>query len=109
VEALMRLMGSSYELPINLGNPTEVTMLDVATRIKTITRSHSEIVFEPLPQDDPCRRKPDIALATNTLAGWEPVVPLEEGLVRTVADFRSRLRAPRSSSGRHTPPSGDYR
>jgi UDP-glucuronate decarboxylase len=109
VEALMRLMASSYELPMNLGNPTEVTMLDIATRIKTITRSHSEIIFEPLPQDDPCRRKPDIALATQTLDGWVPVVPLEEGLVRTVADFRTRLRAPRSASARHPMPSGDFR
>ncbi len=100
IEALLRLMASSYDRPVNLGNPTEVTMLDVAQQIKSIARSESEIVFEPLPEDDPTRRKPDIALANQELGGWQPVVPLHEGLVRTVAYFRERLRAARSSSGR---------
>ncbi len=74
--------------PVNLGNPEEITIRTLAERILEITGSSSELVFRPLPQDDPCRRKPDIALARRVL-GWEPEIPLEEGLARTVDYFRS--------------------
>ncbi len=73
--------------PINLGNPGEFTIRELALMVKEIAGSTSEIVYRPLPQDDPVRRKPDIALAKEKL-GWEPKVPVREGLVRTVAYFR---------------------
>jgi UDP-glucuronate decarboxylase len=78
--------------PVNLGNPGEFTILELATMIKELTGSKSEIVFQPLPQDDPVRRRPDIAIAMEKL-GWEPKVPLREGLTRTVAYFRELLAA----------------
>jgi UDP-glucuronate decarboxylase len=78
--------------PVNLGNPGEFTILDLATMIKEITRSTSEIVFQPLPQDDPVRRRPDITLAKAKLH-WEPTIPLRDGLTRTVAFFRELLAA----------------
>jgi UDP-glucuronate decarboxylase len=78
--------------PVNLGNPGEFTILELATMVKEIIGSKSEIVFQPLPQDDPVRRKPDITLAREKL-GWEPTVPLREGLIRTVAYFRELLAA----------------
>jgi UDP-glucuronate decarboxylase len=76
--------------PVNLGNPGEFTILELATMVKELTGSKSEIVFLPLPQDDPVRRKPDISLARTKL-GWEPTVPLREGLVKTIAFFRELL------------------
>ena len=78
--------------PVNLGNPVEFTILELATMVKELTRSKSEIVFLPLPQDDPVRRRPDIALAKAKL-GWEPTVPLRKGLVRTIAYFRDMLKS----------------
>jgi UDP-glucuronate decarboxylase len=78
--------------PVNLGNPGEFTILDLATMIKEITRSTSEIVFQPLQQDDPVRRRPDITLAKAKLH-WEPTIPLSDGLTRTVAFFRELLAA----------------
>jgi UDP-glucuronate decarboxylase len=72
--------------PVNLGNPIEVTVLDLAKKIIQMTGSRSEIVFKPLPQDDPTQRCPDIALARHELC-WEPSVTLEEGLTRTIAYF----------------------
>jgi UDP-glucuronate decarboxylase len=73
--------------PVNLGNPGEYSIRQLAEMIREISGSSSEIVFRPLPQDDPFRRRPDIALAKKAL-GWEPVVPLREGLVRTIDYFR---------------------
>jgi UDP-glucuronate decarboxylase len=78
--------------PVNLGNPGEFTILELASMIKELTGSNSEIVFQALPQDDPVRRRPDITIAREKL-GWEPTVPLREGLVRTVAYFRELLAA----------------
>jgi len=72
--------------PVNLGNPGEFTMLELATLVKELTGSKSEIVFKPLPQDDPVRRRPDITLAKEKL-GWEPSIPLRDGLGRTIAYF----------------------
>jgi len=73
--------------PVNLGNPGEYSIRQLAEMIREISGSSSEIVFRPLPQDDPFRRRPDIALAKKAL-GWEPVVPLREGLARTIDYFR---------------------
>jgi UDP-glucuronate decarboxylase len=93
VEALLGLMATPSHVtgPINLGNPTECTMLELAERVIATTNSLSRIVFKPLPADDPQRRKPDITLAREQL-GWEPRTPLQTGLERTVAYFDALLR-----------------
>jgi UDP-glucuronate decarboxylase len=94
IEGLVRLMASPPELtgPINLGNPEEFTILELAELVRELTGSRSPIVFRPLPQDDPVRRCPDISRA-RTLLGWEPKTPLREGLVQTIAWFRRVLFA----------------
>ncbi len=91
VEGMVRMMATedSFTGPVNLGNPDEFTMLELAERIIRLTGSQSEIVFRPLPSDDPKQRKPDITLAREKLGGWYPSVPLEEGLKRTIQYFRS--------------------
>jgi UDP-glucuronate decarboxylase len=76
--------------PVNLGNPGEFTIHELAEAVIRQTGSKSKIIYEPLPQDDPLQRKPDISLARERL-GWEPEVPLEEGLKRTIAYFREVL------------------
>ncbi len=76
--------------PVNVGNPSERTILDLALLIRDLSRSKSEIVRKPLPKDDPVRRRPDITLAKEAL-GWSPVVPIEEGLRRTIEYFRGHL------------------
>ncbi|KIZ48190.1 hypothetical protein OO17_00245 [Rhodopseudomonas palustris] len=76
--------------PINIGNPGEFTMLELAETIVRLTNSSSTIEHLPLPQDDPQQRRPDITLARNTL-GWEPTISLEEGLGRTIAYFDRQL------------------
>jgi UDP-glucuronate decarboxylase len=90
VEGFLRLMESDETEPVNLGNPGEFTMIELAEVIRRLTSSRSELVFERLPVDDPVRRRPDITRAIQRL-GWKPTVPLEEGLARTIADFRRRL------------------
>ncbi len=92
VEGLLKLMDSSPEItgPVNLGNPVEFTMRELADMTLKLTGSRSKLIFLPLPQDDPRQRQPDIALARSALA-WAPTVPLEEGLMRTIAYFRSVL------------------
>jgi UDP-glucuronate decarboxylase len=92
VDGLVRLMGSGDEFtgPVNLGNPGEFTILELARKVISMTGSRSEVVFEPLPHDDPMQRKPDIGLAEGVL-GWRPSVPLERGLVKTVDYFRRML------------------
>ena len=87
VKGIVRAMEEDYIGPINLGNPEEVTILELAKKIISLTGSHSRIEFKPLPPDDPVRRKPDISLARKILK-WEPKVPLEEGLKRTIEYFR---------------------
>jgi len=77
--------------PINIGNPAEYSISELARIIKELSGSSSEIVFRPLPQDDPVRRRPDITLAKQKL-GWEPKVPIHEGMVRTIGYFREILR-----------------
>ena len=93
IEGLVRLMASPDELtgPVNLGNSTEITMLELAERIVAMTRSRSAIVRKPLPADDPRQRRPDTALAESAL-GWRPKTPLEEGLKRTISYFDDLLR-----------------
>jgi dTDP-glucose 4,6-dehydratase len=90
VDGIIRLMNSDVDTPVNVGNPTELTLLEMAERIKAMTRSSSEIVFKPLPQDDPKIRRPDITKAKTHLH-WEPKVGLEEGLTHTVAFFKQAL------------------
>jgi len=92
IDGLIALMQTPDEVvgPINLGNPGEYTILELAEMILKLTGGRSKIVFKPLPQDDPKQRQPDITVARNTL-GWEPKVSLSEGLERTVAYFRTLL------------------
>ena len=90
IEGIYRLMLSEYDLPVNIGNPAEMTVLEFAKDIVRATRSHSRIVFKPLPQDDPKQRQPDITKARKLLR-WEPKVPLAEGLVKTIEYFRKRV------------------
>ena len=89
VEALIRMMNntSGFTGPVNLGNPVEMPVRELAERIIRLTASSSRLVLRPLPSDDPTRRRPDISLAREKL-GWEPRVSLEEGLTKTVAYFR---------------------
>jgi len=93
VDALIRLMESPDELtgPINLGNPCEFSMLELANKIIELTGSRSKLVSLPLPEDDPLQRKPDIDLALKVLGGWEPRVMLEEGLTKTIDWFKHVL------------------
>jgi dTDP-glucose 4,6-dehydratase len=90
VEGIVRLLRSDYSGPVNCGNPAEVTILQFAERIKALTNSKSDIVFRPLPVDDPKQRQPDITRA-RTLLGWEPKVGLEEGLRHTIEYFRDKV------------------
>jgi dTDP-glucose 4,6-dehydratase len=87
VDGLVRLAASGEAYPVNLGNPQEMSVLEFAQHIQRLTGSASEVVFEDLPEDDPQRRRPDIAKARRLL-GWEPQVTLDEGLERTIAYFR---------------------
>ena len=93
VEGLMRLMNGEHTGPINLGNPDEYTILELAQAVQKMVNPNAEIIFKPLPQDDPKRRRPDITRA-KTLLGWQPTVPLQEGLKMTVEDFRTRITIP---------------
>jgi len=90
VRGFLALLDSDEVGPVNIGNPGEFTMLELAELVREVTGSASEIVFEPLPEDDPRQRQPDITLARQRL-GWEPEIPLREGLERTVAYFRGVL------------------
>ena len=93
IDALVRLMATSDDFtgPVNLGNPEEFTILELARKVIANTGSKSEIVFKPLPSDDPVQRQPDISLAKQMLQ-WEPVVALNEGLRRTISYFRDERR-----------------
>src|SRR6059036_2196188 len=91
VEGIVRLLRSDHSEPVNCGNPTEISILQFAERIKALTGSKSEVVFRPLPEDDPSVRQPDITKA-RTLLGWEPRVALEDGLRRTIDFFRPVVR-----------------
>jgi dTDP-glucose 4,6-dehydratase len=90
VDGIIRLMLSNVNDPVNIGNPREMTIEEIARTIIKMTGSRSRIVYQPLPTDDPKIRQPDITRA-RTLLGWEPKVPLEEGLVRTIEYFRTKM------------------
>jgi len=94
VEGMMRMMKTSdaFTGPVNIGNPDEFTMVELAENIRSLTGSNSKIVFLPLPKDDPTQRQPDISLAGKMLDGWEPKVKLEEGLKSTIDYFDKLLR-----------------
>jgi len=87
INGLIKLMDSDYNLPVNIGNPHEITVKEIAEIIVKLTNSKSEIVYEELPKDDPTKRKPDITKA-RTILGWEPKVGLEEGLTKTIEYFK---------------------
>ena len=90
IEGIYRLMMSNYDLPVNIGNPTELTMLEFAREIIKATRSRSRVTFRPLPQDDPKQRRPDITRAQKILK-WKPQVPLSQGLAKTIEYFRRKI------------------
>jgi nucleoside-diphosphate-sugar epimerase len=94
VLGLIRLLlapgSDDIHLPVNIGNPQELTVKEIAEKILFLTASRSKIVYEPLPEDDPKVRRPDITRAQQLL-GWNPTVPLEEGLRRTIAHFAKRI------------------
>jgi UDP-glucuronate decarboxylase len=92
VDGLVKLMSTPHEVtgPINLGNPNEFTMSELADLVTEIVGSNAGVEYRPLPSDDPTQRQPDIALARSTL-GWQPTIELREGLIATVEHFRTLL------------------
>ncbi|MFA6450888.1 MAG: UDP-glucuronic acid decarboxylase family protein, partial [bacterium] len=90
VEGIVRLLNSNYNEPVNIGNPRELSMLEFAEIIIKMTGADVPLVYEPLPENDPKTRRPNIALAQKLL-GWEPKISLEEGLVKTIPYFREKL------------------
>ena len=102
IEAFVRLMKTPDDFtgPVNLGNPGEFTMLELASKVIDLAGSRSQLVYKPLPPDDPKQRRPDIGLARKTL-GWEPKIPLEEGLKKTIAYFDALLS--RDAAGAENP------
>lgn len=94
IEAMLRMMDSPAEFigPVNIGNPGEFTMIELAEMVLRLTGSKSKLVRQPLPQDDPKQRQPNIALANSALGGWQPKVSLEDGLKETIAYFKRLLQ-----------------
>jgi UDP-glucuronate decarboxylase len=92
VDGLIRLMNNDYIGPVNLGNPDEYTILELAKTVQDLVNPDAQIKFEPLPSDDPRRRRPDITRA-KTWLNWEPTIPLQQGLKLTVEDFRQRIKS----------------
>ena len=101
IEGIYRLMQSDEHFPVNIGNPDEITILEFAQRVKAATACDVPIVFEPLPQDDPKQRRPDISKA-RALLKWEPKVPLQEGLERTLRYFRDQIAVSASATKNST-------
>jgi hypothetical protein len=95
VEGIVRLLDVDFHEPVNLGNPSEITILDFAKEILTLSGSKSTISYRPLPQDDPKLRQPDISRARKLL-GWEPRIDRHEGLKRTLAYFQGKIAAQRA-------------
>ncbi|MEW6534632.1 MAG: UDP-glucuronic acid decarboxylase family protein [Candidatus Auribacterota bacterium] len=92
LDALIKMMNSGdFHGPVNLGNPGEFTILELAEKVLKLTGSSSKIIFKPLPKDDPTQRQPDISLAKEKL-GWKPVISLEEGLQYTIEYFRKTIK-----------------
>lgn len=94
VEGMVRMMATedSFTGPVNIGNPGEFTMIELANLVIDITGTKSKLIYMPLPQDDPTQRQPDISLAKEKLGGWEPKVPLREGLTKTIEYFDKLLK-----------------
>jgi UDP-glucuronate decarboxylase len=94
LEGMVRLMGTDDSVtgPVNVGNPNEFTMLELATKVIDLTGSKSKLIYEALPADDPKQRQPDIRLAGELLNGWKPTIQLEEGLIKTIAYFEEELK-----------------
>lgn len=90
VAGLMALMNNDYVGPVNLGNPGEYTILELAQTIQEMINPDAELVYKPLPEDDPRQRQPDITKAKHYL-NWQPTIPLKDGLERTIEDFRKRI------------------
>ena len=90
VEGIVRLLATDYHDPVNLGNPSEITILQFAEEIRKLAGSTSEVVFKDLPTDDPKVRQPDISRAKKVI-GWEPVVGRDAGLKRTMDFFRKKM------------------
>ena len=88
VEGIYKLLMSNYNLPINIGNPEEITINQFAQEIIKLTGTHQKIIYKPLPQDDPLQRQPDITKAREIL-GWEPKISRQEGMKRTFEYFKS--------------------
>jgi dTDP-glucose 4,6-dehydratase len=93
IEGIYRLFESNEHLPVNIGNPHEITILEFAERVRALVGAKVPIIFRPLPQDDPKQRCPDITKARRIL-NWEPKIDLEEGLQRTYAFFREQVASP---------------
>jgi dTDP-glucose 4,6-dehydratase len=91
VDGIIKLMLSAENDPVNIGNPVEMTIKEIAETIIRMTGSTSKVVYRPLPTDDPKQRRPDITRA-RTLLGWEPKVQLEEGLIKTIEYFRTKVK-----------------
>ncbi|NLZ59296.1 MAG: NAD-dependent epimerase/dehydratase family protein, partial [Lentisphaerae bacterium] len=93
IDGMIRMMNSDEQFtgPVNLGNPGEFTIKELAEKVLALTGSSSKLVYQPLPQDDPKQRRPDISLAKEKL-GWQPSINLEEGLKRTIAYFEQLLQ-----------------
>jgi UDP-glucuronate decarboxylase len=91
---MVRMMatGDDFTGPVNIGNPGEFSMIELAEMVIRLTGSSSKLIFEPLPADDPRQRRPDISLAHEKLGGWQPKVKLEEGLIRTIEYFREVVK-----------------
>jgi UDP-glucuronate decarboxylase len=100
IDGFIKLMGTPDDFtgPVNLGNPDEFTILELAEKVIKLTKSKSKIIFKPLPQDDPTQRQPDIKLAKKQLK-WKPAVKLEDGLKKTIKYFRKVIADPKSSIG----------
>jgi len=90
IEGMTRMMATGDEFigPVNIGNPTEFTIRELAEKVIELTGTRSKLIFMPLPQDDPTQRQPNISLAKQELSGWEPKIHLEEGLLQTIAYFK---------------------
>jgi len=93
IEAMTRMMNTREEFtgPVNIGNPVEFTIKELAEQVIKLTGSRSKLIYQPLPQDDPTQRQPDISLARKELNGWEPKIHLEEGLLKTIDYFKQLL------------------
>ena len=98
VDGILKLLDSDEHFPVNIGNPHEITILEFAERIRALTGSRGELLFRPLPQDDPRRRRPDISKAKDLLK-WQPKVPLEEGLQTTFKYFQKKFAGAHVVSG----------